>query len=68
MYTKIGRRWIVYKRSDVEKRRIEWRRVVYEDRTEKDCIQGEEGEGLYTRIGRGRIVYKDRNEKDCIQG
>ena len=53
---------------EVMSKRIEWRRVVYEDRTEKDCIQGEEGEGLYTRIGRRRIVYKDRTEKDCIQG
>lgn len=29
---------------------------------------GQEGEGLYTRIGRRRDVYKDRTEKDYIQG
>ena len=53
----------------------EWRRIVSNDRTEKGCLLGYDGEGLYTRIGRRRIstrigwrriVYKDRTEKDII--
>ena len=43
------------------------KRIDFRNRTEKDCIQEWDGEGLYTRIGWRRIANKNRTEKGYLQ-